>query len=92
MKKPEFSKVLLFVDYLIMVVLIFLTIKYPEIDFIQLDTVWAAQLGVATTAYYWKTKYDNKIKVPINVIKGLPKSMRDGIDVTQVMVASIQSE
>ena len=92
MKKPEFSKVLLFVDYLIMIVLIYLTIKHPEIDFIQLDTIWAAQLGIATTAYYWKTKFDNRIKVPMKVLQNLPKSMRDKVEWTQVIVSIIQSD
>ena len=92
MRKIEFSKILLFLDYLIMIVLIQLTIKYPEVDFIALDVAWIAQLGISSAAYYWKTKSDNRTKVPINVIKSLPRSMRDDIDLTQVIVAIIQSE
>lgn len=92
MQKTEFSKILLFLDYLCMVVLIYLTIKFPEIDFITLDVAWIAQLGVSSAAYYWKAKADNRTKVPINVIKSLPRSMREEVDLTQVIVSIIQSE
>ena len=92
MKKTEFSKILLFMDYLFMIVLVYLTIKNPDIDFITLDVAWIAQLGISSGFYYWKSKADNKTKIPIKVIRSLPKEMREGIDVTQVIIASIQSE
>ena len=79
-------------DYMLMVVLIILTVVFSNIDFIALDIAWIAQLGISSTAYYWKSKSDNKTKIPINVIKSLPKELRDDIDITQVIVASIQSE
>lgn len=92
MNKTEFSKILLYLDYLFMVVLIVLTVRFPDIDFITLDIAWIAQLGISSTAYYWKSKSDNKTKIPIKVIRSLPKDMRENIDITQVIVASIQSE
>lgn len=92
MNKTEFSKILLFMDYLFMVVLIILTVIFPSIDFITLDIAWIAQLGISSTAYYWKSKSDNKTKIPIKVIRSLPKEMREDIDVTQVIIASIQSD
>ena len=92
MRKAEFSKQLLYADYILFIVLIILTILYPEVDFITLDVAWIAQLGISSTAYYWKTKSDNKTKIPIKVIRSLPKEMRDDVDVTQVIVASIQSD
>lgn len=92
MKKAEFSKQLLYADYIIFVVLIILTILYPEVDFITLDVAWIAQTGISSTAYYWKTKSDNKTKIPIKVIRSLPKEMREGVDITQVIVSSIQSD
>lgn len=91
MKKPEFSKLLLLMDYLGMAVLIVLTTKFPEIDFITLDVAWIAQLGISSGAYYWKSKSDNRVKVPINVIKTLPKSMREEFNLTDVIVAIIQN-
>lgn len=92
MNKTEFSKKLLFMDYLLMIVLIILTIKFSNIDFITLDVAWIAQLGISSTAYYWKSKADNKTKIPMKVINSLPKYMREDIDITQVIIASIQSE
>ena len=62
------------------------------IDFITLDIAWIAQHGISSTAYYWKSKSDNKTKIPIKVISSLPQDMRDNIDITQVIVASIQSD
>lgn len=88
----EFSKHLLHLDYAFFGVLLVLTILFPDIDFITLDAAWTAQLGISTTAYYVKTKSDNRIKVPINVIKSLPRSMRKDLDLTQVIVAIIQSD
>lgn len=92
MKKVEFSKKLLYADYIIFVALIILTILYPEIDFITLDVAWIAQTGISSTAYYWKTKSDNKAKIPIKMINSVPKGMREDLDVTQIMIASIQSD
>ena len=92
MKNIEFSKILLFLDYLCMIVLVYLTIKFPNIDFIALDIAWIAQLGISSGFYYWKSKSDNKTKIPIKVIRSLPKEMREKVDVTQVIITSIQSE
>ena len=79
-------------DYLTFVVLVCLTIKFTAVDFITLDVAWIAQLGISSTAYYWKTKSDNKTKIPIKMIRSLPKEMREDVDITQVIVASIQSD
>lgn len=91
MRKPEFSKILLFTDYLFMVVLLFCTVKYPDIDFITLDVAWIAQLAVSTGFYFWKAKTENRTKVPINVIQSLPKSMREGLNLTEVIVEIIKA-
>ena len=75
-----------------MIVLVILTVKFPDIDFITLDIAWIAQLGISSGFYYWKSKSDNRTKVPISVIKSLPKNMREEIDLTQVITSIIQSE
>lgn len=90
--KTEFSKVLLILDYLIMVVLFYLTIRFPEVDFTVVDVAWIAQIGISSGAYYWKTKSDNRTKVPIKVIQSLPRSMRENIDLTQIITSIIQSD
>jgi len=74
-----------------MVVLLFCTVKYPDIDFITLDVAWIAQLAVSTGFYFWKAKTENRTKVPINVIQSLPKSMREGLNLTEVIVEIIKA-
>lgn len=92
MKKMEWSKKLLVADYLILLILLIATVFLPEIDFITLDVAWIAQVGVSSAAYYWKAKTENRTKVPLSVIKSLPKSMRDQVDLTQIITAIIQHE
>lgn len=92
MKKHEFSKKLLYADYAIMIVLFICTILFPDIDFITLDVAWIAQIGISSTAYYWKAKTENRTKVPLNVIKSLPESIRDKIDLTQIITSIIQHD
>lgn len=92
MKKIEFGKLLLATDYLIMIVLICLTIKYPEIDFITLDVAWIAQIGISSGFYYWKSRSENRVKVPVAVIKSLPRSMKHDLDLNQIITTIIQAE
>ena len=92
MKKIEYSKKLLIADYAVMLVLILCTILFREIDFITLDVAWIAQLGVSTGAYLWKAKNENRVKIPMKVIEGLPEEIRKDIDLTQVIVSLIQAE
>jgi hypothetical protein len=92
MKKLEFSKKLLIADYLVAVALIVCTILFPEVDFVTLDIAWIAQLGISTGAYYWKAKTENRTKVPLNVVKSLPKDMREKVDLTQIITSIIQHD
>ena len=91
-KKIEFGKLLLAMDYLTMVILVFLTIKFPEVDFITLDVAWIAQIGVSSGFYYWKARAENRVKVPMKVLQNLPRNIRNKVDWTQVIVAIIQGE
>ena len=81
----EFSKILIFVDYLMFFLLILLTLIFQTVDFITLDIAWIAQLGVSTGFYYWKTKSDNRIKVRILVMNSLPKNIREELNVTEII-------
>ena len=90
--KQEFSKKLLGLDYLIFVALIIAMVICPHVDFVTIIVSWIAQLGISSAAYYWKAKNENRTKVPINVVSSLPEEVREQIDLTQVMVAIIQSE
>ncbi len=90
--KIEFSKKLLIVDYLILVVLFVCAVIFQEVDFSTIICAWIAQLGISSAAYYWKAKSDNRTKVPFKVIESLPEDMRNQIDLTQVITSIIQSE
>lgn len=90
--KKEFSKKLLGLDYLIFVALIIAMVLFPHVDFVTIVVSWIAQLGISSAAYYWKAKNENRMKVPMNVVSSLPEDVREQVDLTQVMVAIIQSE
>jgi hypothetical protein len=90
--KMEFSKKLLIADYLIFGGLIICAAIFQAVDFVTIICAWIAQLGISSAAYYWKAKNENRVKVPIKVIKSLPKEVRDQVDLTQVITSIIQSE
>ena len=93
MKKKEFSKKLLFVDYIIMVILIICTLIWGDtIDLSTIVAAWAGQIGISSVAYYWKAKCENRIKVPIAVIESLPPEVQDKVDMTEIITSIIQSE
>lgn len=92
MKRLAFSKKLLIVDYLLLIGLLVCSVAFQNVDFTTIIVAWIAQVGISSAAYYWKAKNENRTKVPINVIRSLPKDMRDQIDLTQVITAIIQAE
>lgn len=92
MKKVEFSKKLLIVDYLILIVLFICAFIFPAVDIVTIIVAWVAQLGISSAAYYWKAKNENRAKVPLKVIESLPAEMREQIDLTQVIISIIQSD
>lgn len=91
-KKWEFGKKLLLVDYSGFFILLICMISFRELDFTTVICAYLVQLGVAQGAYYWKAKCENRIKVPIKVIQTLPKEIRAQLDLTTIIVAIIQSD
>ena len=92
MKKLAFSKKLLIADYFIFMVLVACATIFQSVDFTSVIVAWIVQLGISSGAYYWKAKNENRVKVPILVIKSLPPEIRDQVDLTQIVTAIIQSE
>lgn len=92
MKKVEFSKKLLILDYTILIALIILAALKPETDFANVIIAWIAQLGISTAVYYWKAKCENRTKIPFKVIETLPDNLKQELDLTQVIVSIITSE
>jgi hypothetical protein len=89
--KFEFSKKLLILDYLILMVLFLCAVIFPEVDIVTVIVAWIAQVGISSAAYYWKAKNENRAKVPLKVIESLPDEMREQIDLTQIITSIIQS-
>ena len=88
----EFSKKLLIADYLIMIAIFICAILIPTIDFTTIIVSWVAQIGISSTAYYWKSKNENRTKVPLKVIESMTPEMQDKIDLTTVITTIIQAE
>ena len=55
-------------------------------------TAWIAQLAVSTGAYFSKAKAENRIKLPILLLKDLPEDMRERVDPTELITAVIGME
>lgn len=88
----EFSKILLIVDYLLLIILFICAILFPETDFTTIIIAWIAQVGVSSAAYYWKAKTENRTKVPLKVIENMPPDLQNKIDLTQIITSIIDSE
>ena len=85
----EFSKKLLIADYAI---LFFLVIAYfmPGIDTSSWAIViaaWIAQIAISSGAYYWKSKSENLVKLPITMLKDIPEDMRERADPNQIIAS-----
>ena len=91
-KKTEFSKLILIVELLVLIALIVCAVKVPEVSFEGIVCAWIGVIGASTAAYYWKAKTENRVKVPMKVVEGLPEDIRDSLDLTQIITAIIQSE
>lgn len=90
--KIEFSKKLLMLDYLFLIVLFICQIIFPSVDFVTVTVAWIAQLGISSAAYYWKAKNENRLKVPLKVVESLPKEIREQLDLTQIVVSIVQAD
>ena len=86
----EFSKILLIADYAVMLLLIMLCAA--GMDLTEVAIAWVAQIGVSSGAYYWKSKNENRTKVPMMVIKNMPKSIRESLDLTEIIKEILSHE
>ena len=90
--KTEFSKKLLIMDYLILIVLFICAFLFPEINLDMIITAWIAQVGVSSAAYYWKARSENRTKIPLKVLESMPQEMRDNVDLTAIITSIINME
>ena len=90
--KVEFSKKLLLMDYLILIVLFICAILFQQVDFTTIIVAWIAQIGISSGAYYWKAKSENRTKIPFKVIESMPQEMQEKINLTEIITTIINSE
>lgn len=84
-----FSKRMIILDYLFMVILIILScFKY---DLVSLAIAWTAQLAISTGFYYWKAKNENRIKIPMDIVKSLENANCE-LDLTQIITTLIEKD
>lgn len=85
----EFSKMLLIVDYAFMVLLIIVALAKPDTSVIAI--AWVGQVAVSSGFYFWKAKNENRIKIPIRLLRSLN---RDGseLDLNQIIHDIIEKE
>lgn len=89
MGKMCFSKKLLVVDYVILLVLV-LMFFVPNLDLSSLSIItaaWIAQIAISSGAYYWKAKSENLVKLPITMLKDIPEDMREKADPNQIIAS-----
>lgn len=48
-------------------------------------SIWVAQLGVSSAAFYMMTKSEHKIELPMKLINDLPQDIKDNVDMTNLI-------
>jgi hypothetical protein len=92
-KKKEaklcFSKILLVMDYVILVLMLamFAVPGFDTTNWALIVVAWVAQLAISTGAYYWKAKAENLVKLPLLLMAKMPKDMREKADPNQIIAS-----
>lgn len=85
-----FSKWMIILDYLFMVALIILScINY---ELVSLAIAWTAQLAISTGFYYWKAKCENRVKIPMELLKTLDGIEEESLDLNQIITTIIDKD
>ena len=84
-------------DYIIfgvmLIILVALILFEKDVTaWVVVCTTWAAQIAVSSGFYYSKAAAENRIKLPILLLKDLPDDMREKVDPTELVVAVIGME
>ena len=54
-------------------------------------SVWVAQLGVSSAAYYVLVKSERKVELPIKLLEELPQDIKDKVDVTEIITSVLSN-
>ena len=87
-----FSKKLLIADYaiLVLMIVVFFVFSLSNHDTSNCAIVigaWIAQIAISTGAYYWKSKAENLVKLPLLLLAQLPEDMREKSDPNQIIAS-----
>lgn len=88
--RSEYSKKLLDRDYKILGVMLVILIVLIIFDkgateWAVATGAWIAQIAISTGAYYWKSKSENLVKLPILLLNDLPEDMREKADPNSII-------
>lgn len=50
-------------------------------------SAWIAQIAISSGCYYWKSKSENLVKLPILLLLDLPDDMREKADPNQIIAS-----
>lgn len=90
MRKYEFGKIIAVISSVtsILLTLIVIYMTFCEIECSNLTTIavtaWA-ETAASNVAYYGKSKKENLPKVVMGIYKGLPRNLKEQIDINQLM-------
>lgn len=98
----QFSKRLLRLDYIIVVLLLTMFLIFSLLNGIfclniNVDAfnivlcAWIAQLGISSTAYYVLIKSEHKVELPMMLINELPENIKQNVDLTAIITTILTS-
>ena len=81
-------------DYIIFGVMLIILVVLILLDkdttaWLVVCTTWIGQIGVSSGFYFKKAGDENRIKLPILLLKDLPDDMRERVDPTEVITSVI---
>ncbi|MCQ2969885.1 MAG: hypothetical protein MJ191_07260 [Clostridium sp.] len=88
MRRSEFSKILIIADYTILFGLIVCALCGADLT--EVLIAWIGQIGISSGFYFWKARQENKIKIPFRIISSLKPSMRQEIDMTEIIKSILE--
>lgn len=88
----EFSKKILIVDYTILALMVIaffvlVVLGHDTTNCAVVIGAWVAQTAVSSGFYFWKSKAENLVKLPIYMLKNLPDDMREKADPNQIIAS-----
>ena len=54
-------------------------------------SIWIAQLGISSGAYYVLVKSERKIELPMKLLNDLPKDIKERVDVTEIITSVLSN-